>query len=379
MKGRGKKGKPDYFLLGSVALLLLLGILVLVSVSMAPSQRQYGSPIFLLFRHLVFGLLPGLALGYLAFRIPLQKLKKWAPGLLLFNLFLLVLVFLPGIGITVGGASRWINLGIATLQPSELLKITFVLYLAAWLSSSAKQYKKCLPRLETSQVSTNFAAFLAIVGIITLLLVSQPDVSTWGIIMMTAVLMYFLAGTPIKHALWMMAGAVATLFLLIKIAPYRFERFLVFLEPNIDPMGASYQIKQALIAVGSGGIFGKGLGMSLQRYGFLPQSMADSIFAIFSEETGFLGSFTLIALFLIFTWQGFTIAKGSKDDFSKLICLGLTSWIVIQAFVNIGAMLGLLPLTGIPLPFISYGGSALVISLIAVGLLLNVSCHAQKG
>jgi len=163
------------------------------------------------------------------------------------------------------------------------------------------------------------------------------------------------------------------LFSLIKLAPYRAARLLVFLKPETDPMGMGYQIKQALIAIGSGGIFGLGLGTSGQRLGFLPQSMADSIFAIMAEETGFVGGLILIALFLVFLWRGFKIGKSSQNKFSQLLAVGISSWIVIQAFINIGSMVGILPLTGIPLPFISYGGSALVSELIGVGILLNIS------
>jgi cell division protein FtsW len=372
-KGEEKRGGPDYILLGAVLFLILLGILILVSVSAAPSLEQYGSSTWLLFRHVAFGLLPGALLGYIAFRSPLSRIKKWAPILLLGNLFLLVLVFFPVIGISAGGASRWLNLGITSFQPSEFLKVIFILYLAAWLSSSVIKKGGSHPLQKINNASNTFTSFLIIIGVITALLVMQPDVSTWGVIVMSAVLMYFLSGTPIKHSLYMVAGCIGALFLLIKLAPYRFERFLVFIKPDLDPMGLGYQIKQALIAVGSGGILGKGLGMGLQRYGFVPQSMGDSIFAIFSEETGFLGSFILIALFMVFAWRGFAIARNSKDAFSKLVCLGVSSWITIQAFINIGAMLGLLPLTGIPLPFISYGGSALVAELIAVGIMLNIS------
>ncbi len=372
-KGGEKRGRPDYILLGAVLFLILLGILILVSVSAAPSLERYGSSTWLLFRHVAFGLLPGALLGYIAFRLSLSRIKKWGPILLLGNIFLMVLVFFPVIGISAGGASRWLNLGITSFQPSEFLKITFILYLAAWLSSSVIKKNGSYSLQKINNASNIFTSFLIIIGVITALLVMQPDVSTWGVIIMSAILMYFLSGTPVKHSFYMVVGCLGALFLLIKLAPYRFERFLVFIKPDKDPMGIGYQIKQALIAVGSGGILGKGLGMGLQRYGFVPQSMGDSIFAIFSEETGFLGSFILIVLFMVFAWRGFAIAKNSKDAFSKLACLGVSSWITIQAFINIGAMLGLLPLTGIPLPFISYGGSALVAELIAVGIMLNIS------
>lgn len=369
-----KKKSPDYLLLGTVAILFLLGIMILASVSAVPSQQKYGSPSVLLFRHLLWGALPGLALGYLAYRSSLSTIKRVAPALLLATIFLMILVFVPIIGISAGGASRWINFfNISSVQPSEFLKITFILYLAAWISSPSRK-KGAMPlQKKIGGISLNFSAFLVILGVIVFLLGLQPDIGTLGIIAVSAFAIYFLAGTPLRENLLIWSGGIALLFIFIKIAQYRFDRFLVFLKPDIDPMGIGYQVNQALITVGSGGLFGKGLGMSLQRFGFLPQPMADSIFAIFSEETGFVGASVMIVLFLLFAWRGFAIGKKNSNNFAKLTCFGLTSWIIFQAFVNMGAMLQLMPLTGIPLPFVSYGGSALIAESIAVGLLLNIS------
>ncbi len=190
---------------------------------------------------------------------------------------------------------------------------------------------------------------------------------------MTALVMYFVASTPIWQTLSICLIAAGGLFALIKIAPYRLNRLLVFLKPATDPMGIGYQIKQALIAVGSGGIIGVGLGMSRQKFGFLPQSIGDSIFAIFSEETGFIGAFILVFLFATLAWRGFKIAKNCQDKFSQLLASGITFWIILQTFINIGSTVGILPLSGIPLPFISYGGTALVNELVAMGILLNIS------
>ena len=359
-----KKNKPDYILILTVGILLLLGIIILASVSAPLSQEKFGSPYFYLFRHLLVGLLPGILLGYLAFKMPLSFFKKWAPVLLIINLFFLVMVFIPGIGISFGGANRWVDLGFISFQPSEFLKLSFILYLAIWLSKRSEKIK---------EFGSTFIAFAIILGLISLLLILQPDISTLGIIIASGVLIYFLAGTPLKHTFLILSTSLAVLFLLIKIAPYRLERVLVFLNPDLDPMGLGYHINQALIAVGSGGILGTGLGMSIQKFGFLPQPMTDSIFVIFAEEVGFIGSVVLISLFLILAWRGFQIAKEVQDKFSKLACVGITFWITFQAFVNIGSMIGILPLTGIPLPFISYGGSALVAELIGIGILLNIS------
>lgn len=356
--------KPDYILLSVVGVLILLGIVTLTSVSAVLSQEKFGSSTFFLSRHLLFGLLPGFALGFLAFRISLAFLKKWAPVLVLANLFLMVLVFVPKIGMSFGGASRWINLGIISFQPSEFLKLSFILYLAAWLDTLKTKAKN---------LSNTLIAFLIILGVISLLLILQPDISTLVIIVISGVFMYFSAKTLFRHTFLIGAAATAGLLLLVKISSYRLDRLLVFLKPELDPMGISYQIKQALIAVGSGGIWGRGLGTSALRFIFLPQPMADSIFAIFSEEIGFIGSVVLILLFLIFAWQGFKIAKKSRNGFYKFSAVGISSWITLQALINIGAMVGVLPLTGIPLPFISYGGSAMIAELIGVGILLNIS------
>jgi len=223
--------------------------------------------------------------------------------------------------------------------------------------------------------SSTLIAFFVIITIISAFLVLQPDISTLGIILLCALAMYFLSGTSFKYSFLIVLTGATALAALIKFEAYRFERFLVFIKPDIDPMGISYQIKQALIAIGSGGIFGRTPGMGIQKFGFLPQPMADSIFASFAEEWGFVGSLFLIGLFLAFAWQGIAIVKRAQDKFYQLTAVGITVWIVLQAFVNIGSMLGVLPLTGIPLPFISYGGSALIAELIGVGILLNISKH----
>lgn len=367
-----KKSHPDYILFGVTVALLIVGIVIIASVSASLSQEKFGNP-FYFFRHqILFGILPGLALGFLTYKIRLDLLKKWSLFLLLINLVLLAMVFLPKIGTTLGGATRWLAIGPITFQPSEFLKLTFIIYLASWLASRTPQQK-----FGVVQVGKKFSyaliAFLIVIGIVSALLIFQPDISTLGIIVLAAGIMYFLSGTPIWHSILIILIGAGGILSLIKLAPYRMRRWTVFLNPETDPIGIGYQIKQALIAVGSGGLFGLGLGMSRQKFGFLPQSMSDSIFAIFSEETGFLGSVILIFLFLIFLWRGFKIAKSSKDKFSQLLGLGITSWIILQAFINIGSMIAVLPLTGIPLPFVSYGGSALAAELIGVGVLLNIS------
>lgn len=372
------KSHPDYILAGTLIILLIFGVLMISSVSASLSLEKFGGTYYFLNHQLLFGLLPGLILAFVFFNLNLDTIKKWAPLALLINIILLAMVFLPKIGLSFGGATRWLYFGgNVTLQPSEFLKLTTVLYLASLLSSRAQRGQKIIKEKRFTapgyDFSQTFAAFLIITGLISALLIFQPDVSTLGIIIAAGFIIYFATGTPISHSLFMLLTGIAAFFALIMMAPYRMKRWLVFLDPEIDPLGIGYQLKQSLIAVGSGGLFGLGLGMSRQKFGFLPQSMTDSIFAVFSEEAGFAGAAILISLFLILLWQGFKIAKASQDYFLKLTALGITSWITLQAFVNIGTMIGILPIAGIPLPFISYGGTHLVMELAGMGILLNIS------
>lgn len=375
--------KPDYVLMGTVIFLVILGIIVLSSTSFSLSQEKFDNPFRLFTHQVVYGLIPGFFAAWICYKIPLERFRKMVVPLFIINLVLMVMVFVPGIGIEMKGASRWVSFGLFSFQPSEFLKLSFILYLASWLGvelSSMKE-KKPRPRNKFSNDSPfniyqnrtrNIIAFCSITGFISLFLILQPDISTLGIIIIIALLMYFVAGAPFWHVGLIISFGVAALLALIKIAPYRMERFLVFLNPELYP-AESYHIQQALIAVGSGGIKGMGLGLSRQRFGFLPETISDSIFPVFAEETGFIGSFLLILLLFILLFEGFKIAKNAKDDFLKLTAFGITSWLVIQSFANIGSMIKVIPLLGIPLPFISYGGSAIMVELIGVGILLNIS------
>jgi len=358
-----KKNRPDYILLGVVGILLVLGILVLANVSAVFSQDKFDKPTYYLFHQILFGILPGIIAAFILYKISLAFIKKWSWLFVSVNLALMVLVFIPFIGIVSGGAPRWINLWFFTFQPSEALKLSFLIYLSVWLTT----------RKTNKDWKFTFFPFLVILGVVAFLLYLQSDLSTLIVIISVAGIVYFLSETPIWQMFTLIGLGTAFVWFLIKFVPYRMNRILVFLDPRKDPMGIGYQIKQALIAVGSGGITGVGLGMSVQKYGRLPQTMSDSIFAIFAEETGFIGSAILIILYLLLLWRGFKIAKESKDKFFSLFAAGISGWICIQAFINVGAMIGVLPLTGIPLPFIGYGGSHIITELAAVGLLLNIS------
>ncbi len=387
----------NYGLLIVSVLLIVLGILILASASREISQKTFGSPSYILFHQIKFGILPGILLGGACFFLPLATIKRWALISLLIVLVLMGLVFFPKIGISSGGASRWIGLGSISLQPSEFLKLAFIIYLAAWISgreskslpfkSRGKKFslsrlkgskskifhRKFAHSMESAGLGQLLIPFLIIISLISLFLIFQPDISTLGIIVLVAVLMYFVAKTQIYHSILLISAGFVGLVVLINLAPYRFNRLLTFLKADMDPMGIGYQINQALIAIGSGGLWGKGLGMGIQQFGFLPQPISDSIFAVFAEETGFIGSSFLILLFIIFAILGFKISVKSSDKFSQILALGITLWIVIQGFVNISSIVGILPLTGIPLPFVAYGGSHLIAELTGVGILLNIS------
>lgn len=344
--------------------------------SASSSLQKFGNTNYYLFHQLLFGLLPAVILGFIGYKISLRFLKKWAFWLFLLNLFALFLVFLPKIGSKVGGASRWIGIGSITLQPSEFLKITAILYLSAWIASKLSEANvsdwKSITKKGYHNIIYILVPFAIFLGIIAVALYFQSDISTLGIIAITLLVLYFSAKTPLWHTLLIIVSGVIILFCLIKFEPYRFDRWFIFLHPGADPLGKGRQLSQSLISLGSGGIFGKGLGMSVEKF-ILPQAMSDSIFAIIGEEFGIVGCVALIAIFILFFWLGIQIAKNTNDKFSKMTAIGIVVWITFQAFVNMASVAGIFPLAGIPLPFFSYGGSHLAVELFGIGLLLNIS------
>ena len=369
----------NYYFLGIVIFLIGFGILFLATLSAPASLQAFGNTNYYLF-HQLLALGIGLILGFIAFKVPLNFIKKIAPVILIGNIILLIIVFLPAVGIKIWGAKRWINIAGMSLQPSEFFKITVIVYLSAWLSSKFPEQARGSWTLSFKKGYHHaikiFLPFLILLGITTVFLYFQKDASTLAIITLSLLAVYFAAGTPVWHTMATVLGGISFGLLLIKLEPYRMQRFLVFLHPETDPLGSGFQIKQALLALGSGGIFGKGLGMSTQKFGFLPQSMSDSIFAILGEETGIIGCSILVLLFVAFFWNSIRIAIGSQDKFAKLTAVGLTTWILLQAFMNIASSVGIFPITGVPLPFFSYGGSHIIAEMIAVGLLLNISRHS---
>ncbi|MFH1253155.1 MAG: putative lipid II flippase FtsW, partial [Candidatus Uhrbacteria bacterium] len=352
----------DYRLLGLVGLLLIIGLVMLASASAPQSYTDHNGDSFYLFKHQIFfGLIPGLFLMYCASRIPYTFWKKRAWELLLISIGLLVLVFIPGIGSGFGTSHSWLSVGgLFSLQPAEIVKLTFLFYLAAWLE------KRGSVGLRDTQAG--LIPFISVLGAVVTLIALQPDVGTMAIIVAMAMVVYFVAGAPILHIIGLMAAGSGLLGLLIAVAPYRAARFTTFLYPELDPQGVGYHINQALLAIGSGGIFGLGYGASRQKFEYLPEVAGDSIFAVTAEEMGMIFCLVIIVLFLLFFYRAVKVALNAPDVFGKLVAIGIASWLTIQAFVNIGSMVSVMPMTGVTLPFMSYGGTSLAISLAAVGV-----------
>jgi cell division protein FtsW len=355
--------RPDSTLLSIVLVLCVFGIIILSSASSVASFQALGDPNGYLKKQII-SMLIGLLLMVLIMQFSISWLRKLALPFLIISCILLFLPFIPGLGPELLGARRWITFGGVFFQPSELVKLGLIIFLAAWFS------KQPMHDAEPKKV---LFPLLGLLGGITLVLIKQPDLGTAIVILAIAVVMYFAAGAPAKHFVWIAGLFVAGLLLIIQLSPYRAARLTVFLNPDRDAQGAAYHINQSLLAIGSGGIFGRGLGHSMQKFNYLPEAEGDSIFAIAAEELGFLFSVGLIALYVGLLWRGMQLARRASDVYVKLVIAGIVSWFTIQAFINIGALTSLLPLTGEPLPFISNGGSSLIISLIAVGILLNYS------
>lgn len=363
-----KAREPDYVMIATVLLLVGIGFVILFSASSAKGAFTYGSSTYYVRHQIFYGFLPGLGLLAAFYALGPKRLKRLAIPLFLAALGMLFLVLVPGFGVTIKGATRWLRIGPVSFQPAEFFKFAFIVYLAGFF---AKRQSKITSFYE---VTLPFLVFLGIAGI---LLLMEPATGTFGMITLIAFAMYFFSGARLRDVAAAVAVLAIAFALLVFTSPYRFERVMTFLDPARDPKGAGYQITQSLIAIGSGGFEGVGFGHSRQKYNFLPETIGDSIFAIFAEEMGFLGALSLLSLFLLLLYRSVRVALRVDDPFMRLLAVGVAAWIVGQAFVNIGALTGLLPLTGIPLPFVSYGGSALMAELAAIGALVAVSRYAK--
>lgn len=347
--------------------LLIFGLVVLSSAGVVEGEKRFGSPYYYLTRQLLFGVLPGLALMFLLSKIDYKIWKKVSLPILLGALFLLALVFIPPFGQGLKGANRWINVGSFSFQPSEALKLGLIIYLAAWFGNRDERIRNW---------TYGMAPFFLVLSFITALLAFQPDIGTLIVVTVISVAIYFFAGSSLKHLAIIGAVIVVALAGMIWFEPYRFDRITTFIDPSVDPQGISYQLNQSLIGIGSGGVFGVGFGKGTQKFGFLPEVIHDSIFAVLVEELGFLGATFLVGLFVVLAFFMVQVANNTSDKFGKLLVMGMATWIIGQAFLNIMAISGLAPLTGIPLPFVSYGGTAMMTLLAGMGIVLNVARRA---
>ncbi len=359
-----KNKKSDRLLLITVILIVIFGLVIFLSASLGLLARggaRFGS---VASSQIGLGLILGGLFALVVSNIKYKKWGKYSFWIWLFAIFSTLLVFIPGIGFEHGGAKRWIAIGNLTFQPAEFLKIAYVIYLSAWLTSARNKIKT---------FGGGFLPFVVISTISAIVLIIQPDTGTAILMLVTGTAVYFMAGSNLRHILLVIILGVIAMSGLVLMRPYLLTRVTTYLNPAIDAQNASYQIQQSLIAVGSGRITGKGFGQSIQKFNYLPEPIGDSIFSVASEEFGFIGMSILILLFCILIWRGFYIGLKIKDTFGGLLVLGLVILITAQSFFNMGAMLGILPLSGLPLIFVSHGGTAMFFALFSVGIMLNIS------
>lgn len=363
--------QPDYVLTGVVLTLLGIGLVMVFSSSTVMAGELYEDPFYFLKRQGIFAAL-GLFGMWIASKVPYTVWRRWAGPLFALNIVLLVLVVIPGIGTTAadGVARRWIELGPLSFQPSEFAKLATIIFLARWLADTRQ------PPL--AQFVPGLLPKLGVLVVVFALLMLEPDLGTALAVAGTFVIVLLLAGARLLHLSMLALPAAAAVALLIVQAPYRMRRITSFLDPFADPQASGYHIIQSLYALGTGGPFGIGLGNSRQKFFYLPELHTDFIFAILGEELGLLGGAVVILLFMVLAWRGFIIAATAPDAFSGLLAAGLTAMIVIQAVINIGVVTSSMPVTGIPLPFVSYGGTSLLFSLGGVGILLSISREVRR-
>ena len=358
----------DTQLLVSVILLVTAGFFIFMSASLgllAQDSLHFSS---IAFKQIFFGLIPGLALLYAFSKIDYTRWKKASFWLFLGSIFLNLIIFIPKLGLNHGGATRWLLIGSFTLQTSEVLKIAVVIYFAAWLSfvkDKASDFKKGFVPL---------VAMLAITGVLCLM---QPDTDTYIVIASSLIAIFIAAGGKWKHIASLVVIGIIGLTALAFIRPYVMQRIKTFIDPSSASQASSYQIQQSLIAVGSGGIVGRGFGQSIQKFNYLPLSSEDSIFSVAAEEFGFIGTILLLSLYVFFAIRTLKIALTAEHQFGTLLAVGIATFMVVQSFTNIGSMIGIMPLSGVPLLFVSQGGTALLFALAESGILLNISRTAK--
>ncbi|MFA7244888.1 MAG: putative lipid II flippase FtsW [Candidatus Magasanikbacteria bacterium] len=361
--------KADYNFISLFFILLIFGMMVLSSASVAVGINSFDDPYFFVKRQFFLGFLPGFFLFIILSKINYNFWRKLSAPIFLLGLFLLFLVFVPGIGSTNNtSSSSWINLFGYSFQPAEAMKMSLIIYMAAFFAKMGDKIK---------DFKEGFLVALGVGMLPIAMVILQPDIGTTAILFSILFAMLFFAGAKFSHMSGLVLAAVIGFIFLVIIAPYRAHRLTTFLHPELDPQGQGYQINQAFLAVGSGGLFGLGFGHSRQKFQYLPEVHGDSIFAIMSEEMGFVMVVGFLSLLFLLLKRGFSIAVNTKDEFGRLLVTGVMSWLFVQSFLNIGAIVGLLPLTGVPLPFVSHGGSALMIGMASMGIVVSVSKHAD--
>jgi cell division protein FtsW len=353
---------PDTVIVGAIGTLVAIGLVMIFSASSAVALRSEHDAGFYLKRQVVW-LIVATVLGYAAYRVDYPKLRRIAPYALIANIVALVLVLVPRVGMLAGGATRWLGAGPFQFEPSEFAKLTLVLYLASALAAKGAKIRS---------LGHGIFPLAFVTGLVTILVIRQPDFGTASLLALTAGTMLFVAGARVEHLLMILAAVVPPAYAIVRHDPYKWARITAFVNPWADPQDKGFHIVQSLMALGSGGWLGVGLGFSHQKFFWLPEPFTDFIAAIIGEETGFVGILTVIALFVVFAYRAVRIALLTNDRFGFFLVVGAMSTIVIQAFVNLGVVSSSWPVTGVPLPFISFGGSSLVTSVVAVALIMNV-------
>lgn len=358
----------DRILLGIVLTLVVVGFFIFSSASLGLLARESASFSSVAFTQIALGIGGGLGALFLASRIHYRIWRRTAFYIFVAAILFSCLVFVPGLGMEHGGARRWVNILGFSIQPSEFLKIAFIIYMATWFSGLRER------KLSLLQAAVPFAVTTLVVGVVMLL---QRDTDTFLLMVGAGAVMFLVQTGRWREFLTMGVAGLLLVVVLSFVHPYIKSRLVSFANPDLDPQGAGWQVKQSLIAVGSGGLHGRGFGQSVQKFEYLPEPIGDSIFAVYAEEFGFIGSFLLIALFSAFIFRGYRLAARAPDDFGMLLTLGLITIIAAQAFLHIAAMVQFAPVLGLPLPFISHGGTAMLTSLAAVGIVLNVSKYQK--
>lgn len=361
------KTAPDILLISATVSLLIIGLVMVYSASAVMAEYNFDDSFFFLKRQLFFASL-GIVIMLFMMNLDYWSYRKMTKPLMIVCFLLLVIVLIPGVGLVRGGARSWLGVGAFSIQPSEFMKIAMIFFLAKYLSEKQKYI---------TTVKRGLVPTLGLVLVAFGLIMLQPDLGTGAVMVFTSVAMIFIAGAQIKHFVVLGLMGLAGFVGLIVSAPYRLQRITSFLDPWSDPLGSGFQIIQSLYAIGPGGFLGLGLGDSRQKYFYLPEPQTDFIFAILSEELGFLGGAFVLSCFAILLWRGLRIALYAPDLYGTLLATGIIGMIAIQVMINIGVVIGLMPVTGITLPFLSYGGSSLTLMLTSVGVLLNISRHMR--